>query len=85
MNRKSLLRLANYEYFISCYTNTGKHYKTPHEIILDLEKKVCFIDLPESQILIEYKEWGECIFTFDRVMFDGNDRYVVYNFDTTIS
>jgi len=85
MDRKSLLRLANYEYFISCYTNTGKHYRSPHEIIYNLEKAVCYSDTPDDQVLIEYKEWGDCIFTFDRFIHDGTDRYAVYNYDTTIS
>lgn len=85
MDRKYLLRLSNYEYFIASYTNTGKHYRSPHEILSDLEKQVCYSEKIIDNILIPYKDWGDLIFTFDRQMRDGNDVYLVYEYDTSIS
>lgn len=85
MDRKHLLRVSNYEYFISTYSNTGEYYKSPHAILAELEHSVCFTDNVPEHILIPYKDWGDCIFNFDRFYFDGNDKFAVFEFDTTCS
>lgn len=85
MDRKHLLRVSNYEYFIATYTNTGSYYQSPHKILFDLEELVCFNDKHEDTYLVSYKEWGDCIFSFNRIEYDGIDSFVVLEFQTTIS
>ena len=85
MNRTYLLRLSNYERFIAEYTNTGAYYETPHSILSELEKAVCFKETIEDCLLIAYKEWGDIIFRFSKTIHDGRNVYVVYEYDTSIS
>lgn len=85
MDRKYLLRVANYEYFIASITTTSHYYIPPHQILADLEKEVCFTNDPDTSVLIDYKEWGGCVFDFDRFMRDGNDVFIIYNYINTAS
>lgn len=85
MDRRYTLRVSNYEYFIATYTNTGEHYKSPHQILAELEQLVCYSERPEPMVLISYKDWGDVIFDYDRIVYDGCDTFLVYQFSTTCS
>lgn len=85
MDRKYLLKIGNYEYFIKCSTNAGTYYTSAHQILADLEKEIIFKQHPEKTILIPYKEWGDCIFIFDRIYREEGNVFIVYNYDTSVS
>ena len=81
MNRKHLLRLSNYEEFLAYYTYTGPDYILPHDILLQLEKMVVDKEYEVDNVQIQCSDYSYCIFTFDRFFRDGNNSYVVYDFN----
>lgn len=85
MTRKYLLKISNYEYFVSISTNKDTYYISTHEILSLLEKEVMFSDKIIETILIPYKPDGDCIFTFSHLIKEGRDTFIVYKFDTTVS
>jgi hypothetical protein len=73
--RIKLLRIANYEYYLYSYTKTGSDYLGAHEILSELEKKVCC-----NNILHHDPEIGGALFKLNRITRDGVHKYIVYDF-----
>lgn len=80
------LRISNLDNFLERYACKDEIYKSPFEILADLEEKIKFVNDPEEVILCSYKNEGDVIFRLAQIRIDGDNRRIVeYEFDTFIS
>lgn len=79
------LRITNIEDFLSSYGNNLDYYKTPFNILADLENQIKFKNNPKATIFCSYKDDGEVIFSLVNIREQGNLRIVEYSFDSFVS
>ena len=86
-NEVNHLIIKNLGYYLKYPRNKTDYYRNAFEILAELEAKIKYENEPEDCVLIPYKPDGDMIFRLVNVVIGKEDdrRYVVYEFDTTIS
>jgi len=79
------VRIVNIDDFFNAYGNNFDYYRSPFEILADLEKEVKFLNEFESCYLISYKPEGECIFDFIDVKEIDRIRVVTFKYMGSVS
>lgn len=79
------LRVSNLQDFLNSYENNIEFYKSPFEILADLESQVKFANNPEKVVLCAYKDEGDIIFDLVGIKDDGKRRIAEYEYSTSIS
>lgn len=80
------LRISNLEEFLKSYTNNIEFYRSPYQILEDLESQIKFVNDPPETLLITYKDEGDIIFDLVGVSLSSRDvRIVEYQYSTSIS
>lgn len=86
INELNLLRITNMNDYLERYACKNSMYKSPFEVLADLEEKIKLKNNPEEIILCSYKSEGDVIFRLAQIRIDKDNRRIVeYEFDTFIS
>jgi hypothetical protein len=79
------LRIDNIEYFLRDYASNIEYYKSPFEILADLEAQIKFENNPEEGVMCSYKPEGYAMFNLVDIKEEGNLRIVTYHFTGFVS
>ena len=86
MKNVNNLKVENLNKFLEQMASRDDYYRMPFEILADLQKQIKYAEVPEKIILIEYKNFGDCIFEFVKKYTNSqNQTFFVYEFNSTVS
>lgn len=81
----NILRVVNIDEFLATNLNNLDFYRSPFQILADLEEAIKFENSPDSTVTVPYKDEGDVIFDLVGIEEKDNARIVKYEFATFIS
>jgi len=79
------MRITNIDHYLDSYKCKFDYYKSPFEILAELEEKIKYENNPEATILCSYKPDGEVVFLLESIKEQDDLRIVEYRFENFVS